>query len=179
AVPSCRAVHRLIRTDPGGQAAPDSSNAMAATSVQRIVYFQFFLHQRHSEIADRTYQKTNDKRRPDRYEPCSRSDRHKAYHKACRRAHKGRFPALYHIDQYPGKKRAGGRYGGSHKGMGRKAVCLQGAPGVEAEPAEPEHGSSQNHKRDIMYTVSRKFIALPSSQNNGKSQGADSRTDMH
>ena len=63
--------------------------------------------------------------------------------------------------------------------MGRKAVCLQSASGIETEPAEPEHGSSQNHKRDIMYTVSRKFIALPSSQNNGKGQGADSRTDMH
>src|SRR5207244_10699937 len=64
--------------------------------------------------------------------------------------------------------------GGPGGGEGRDDGCVHGtivrftgAPGVEAEPAEPQHGSAEDYVRDVIRPTVEAFDALASPDDEG------------
>ena len=60
-VPLGNAVDRGLTEQTCRDAAPDTADAVTSKGVERVINFQFLFHKSYAKVADRTYQKTDDK----------------------------------------------------------------------------------------------------------------------
>src|SRR5699024_10324108 len=82
-VPAGGIVDGTLSKQTGGDASPDSADAMAAKGIQRVIDFQLLFDDGNAAVADRADQETDDKRSPDGNEPGPRCDCHETNHKSC------------------------------------------------------------------------------------------------
>ena len=179
AIPFCNRVNGSFSEETCCDSSPDTTDTMAAKSIQGIIDLQLLFQKEHSKVTDRAYQDPNDKGCPYRYETSSRCNGYQSDNKTCGCTNQCRFSLADHLDQHPGQQCAGRRNAAGHKGMCRKAVCLQRTSCIKTEPSEPQHSCSEKYKWDIVCAIGCFCIASSLSKINGKNQCTDTRTDMY
>ena len=71
AIPFCNRINRSFSEETCCDSSPDTTDTMAAKSIQGIVDLQLLFQKDHSKVTDRAYQDPNDKGCPYRYETSS------------------------------------------------------------------------------------------------------------
>ena len=178
-VPLRHVVDRREAEEPGGDAAPDAAEAVAAEGIQGIIDLQTFFDQRDAKIADRTGQRADDEACPDRHKSCARRDCHKPDDKPGGGADEGWLFVLDRVDRHPHEHGRGGSDRRGHKRVGSEAVGRQGAAGVETKPAKPEHRRAEHHERNVVYAVDHLRIAAALAEHDREHQRAHARGNVH
>lgn len=78
-----------------------------------------------------------------------RSDSHQASHGTRAHTHAGRTAAVDPVDRHPRHSGYGCCQMGDKEGVGIKTISCQTTAGIETEPTQPQHGSTDEHKGDV------------------------------
>ena len=83
AIPFCNRVNGSFSEETCCDSSPDTTDTMAAKSIQGIIDLQLLFQKEHSKVTDRAYQDPNDKGCPYRYETSSRCNGYQSDNKTC------------------------------------------------------------------------------------------------
>ena len=89
------------------------------------------------------------------------------------------LPRMIHSMAGPSQAAGGRGKMRGREGAGGQAAGIQGAAGVEAEPADPQHGGPDGRVRQVVRRHRLAAVAQPLAQHQGADQRRDAGTDVH
>jgi len=180
-MPSAVAPSRPIWRWPPREAdrAPAAADAVDAEDVERIVVAHRGLQEGYGGIADARGPEADQHRAAGSHESAGRRDGDEACHGAGRCAEHGRVAAVGPFDSDPGHYRHGrGRVGGE-EGKARGAIGRQRAAGVEAEPADPQHGGADDGERKAVRRHGLAAESLAFAEEDGRDERGEAARHVH
>ncbi|ENN84882.1 hypothetical protein RHSP_42204 [Rhizobium freirei PRF 81] len=138
------AAERGAGEDAGCDGSEDTADAVYAEDVGRIVIAELVLHDRDEEVAQRRDDEAHDDRAHRTGDTGSRRDGDETGNHARSAAEHGGLAAGEGFDQRPGDDGGCGCDEGVYGGEHRTAGSLKVRAGIEAEPADPEHGGADH-----------------------------------
>ena len=172
--PVARVAKTPVRIAPSVPPTPWTPKASSESS-----YLKYDFKARAGQKADDADGHAHQQGRHRRDEAGGRRDAHQAGHHAGARAQDGRFAADDPFHAGPGQTGRGrGKMRGA-KCAGRQFVGGQGAAGIEAEPADPQHRGADGGIGQIMRRHRFAAVAQAFAQQQGTDQRRNAGTDMH
>ena len=164
--------------DTSGKRAPGASYAVYADNVERVVKAKADA-KLDSTVAEQPGAHSNGQGRHDIHEACRRRDGNEARDCAGCYSYCARL-AREHPAQHRPRDHCGGRGDeGGRERVGGAAAGGQRAAGVEAEPAKPQDGGSQEHEWDVVRLHGLPTVAKAPSVQQGGDERRSAGIDVH
>ena len=129
--------------DAGENGAQRAAHAVHAEDVERVVVAESRLYRRAGSVADRAAGHADHQRGHERDIAGRRRNADQPGHHARTAAQNARLSAVDPLHAGPGQAAGRGGEVRGGKGTGRQPAGAQGAAGIEAEPADPQHRGAQ------------------------------------
>ncbi|MCY1287001.1 hypothetical protein D9M70_359840 [compost metagenome] len=165
--------------DAGQQGADDTADAMHAEGIQGVVVAQLALQAGGAEVADHAGDQTDDQRTHRAHGTGGRSDGDQAGDHAGSDTQGTRLTVGQPLGEHPAQGGGGGGDLGDQHGHAGGAIGGYRGTGVEAEPADPQHGGAHQGVAQVVRRHRRGRVALALAQHQAAHQAGDTGVDVH